>query len=278
MRLLSNLHIHTTFSDGKSSMEEYIKTAVLKGYRSLGFSDHTRVDPELYKTYETFNETLYKEDYTLYYNKFCALKEKYKDSIDLYIGLENDYLPYEERPWLDYTIGSVHNFFPPGEDTLYCVDGSQEELAEFMGFYGSEQEFVKAYYDRYAYIMETYKPDIGAHFDLIVKFNRGDKNFSTSSGSYVNTAGEALQRIKNTGVIIEVNTGAMSRGRTDCPYPKANLLGIIRELEIPVTISADAHNTGEFEGYFDEALSLIKNTGFKSIKQLYKGSFIDMEI
>lgn len=43
----SNLHNHSTYSDGKSTMEENIQAAIRKNMHSLGFSDHsfTACDP-----------------------------------------------------------------------------------------------------------------------------------------------------------------------------------------------------------------------------------------
>ena len=41
MSLLQNLHIHTTYADGKDLPEEIVLKAIEKGFDSIGFSEHT---------------------------------------------------------------------------------------------------------------------------------------------------------------------------------------------------------------------------------------------
>jgi len=38
---LQNLHTHTTFCDGLDTPEELVKTALEKGFDSIGFSEHS---------------------------------------------------------------------------------------------------------------------------------------------------------------------------------------------------------------------------------------------
>ena len=44
MRFKSNLHTHTTYGDGKATVEEMVAVAALKGYESIGFCEHAYVD------------------------------------------------------------------------------------------------------------------------------------------------------------------------------------------------------------------------------------------
>lgn len=41
MKYISNLHTHTTYCDGKNSIEENILYAIEKNFISLGFSGHS---------------------------------------------------------------------------------------------------------------------------------------------------------------------------------------------------------------------------------------------
>ena len=84
MKYLQNLHTHSTFCDGKYSLEEMVKGAIEKGFHSLGFSGHgyTSWWSEYCMTEEGTKQ--YKEE-------IKRLKEVYKDQIDLYCGLEMDF-------------------------------------------------------------------------------------------------------------------------------------------------------------------------------------------
>ena len=44
MPLLSNIHTHTTFSDGRNSAEDMVQRALSLGFHTLGFSEHGCAD------------------------------------------------------------------------------------------------------------------------------------------------------------------------------------------------------------------------------------------
>ena len=44
MKTLQNLHVHTTYADGKDRPEEIVLTAIEKGFSSIGFSEHTYME------------------------------------------------------------------------------------------------------------------------------------------------------------------------------------------------------------------------------------------
>ena len=70
-----------------------------------------------------------------YLQEIKRLKQKYSDQLEIYAGLEIDYLdetynasiPYFQELPLDYRIGSIH-FLPVSErlveENMVCIDGS----------------------------------------------------------------------------------------------------------------------------------------------------------
>ena len=106
---LTNYHSHTSFCDGKADAEDFIKQAIKEGFYSYGISGHA---PLPYHTHWSMDM----EDTQKYIDTISSLKEKYKDSIEIYLGMEIDYLTDEHNPAsdffrnlsLDYRIGSVH--------------------------------------------------------------------------------------------------------------------------------------------------------------------------
>jgi histidinol-phosphatase (PHP family) len=71
-----------------------------------------------------------------------------------------------------------------------------------------------------------------------------------------------LELIKKSGTIVEVNTRGIYKGRSEELFPGTKILQKIRQLGIPVTISADAHRPEELSLYFNEAFTILKNIGF----------------
>jgi len=77
------LHTHSIFSDGKSTVEEHILSAIKKGFASIGFTDHSY----------TFFDTSYcmkPEQYPDYRKTVLEMQKKYADQIDVFLGLELD--------------------------------------------------------------------------------------------------------------------------------------------------------------------------------------------
>ena len=69
-----DLHVHSTFSDGKSTVEEIVLSAIEKGMSTIGISDHS---------YTPFDESycINKEKISEYISTVNELKEKYKNYI-----------------------------------------------------------------------------------------------------------------------------------------------------------------------------------------------------
>ena len=138
---LSNYHSHCTFCDGRSTPEDFIKFAVAHGFRAYGFSSHSPLP------FETF-WNMSKDDMPEYLTEIERLKKKYSDRLEIYVGLEIDFLdesynasiPYFRNLPLDYRIGSIHFLpiaQPLAEENMVCIDGPFREY----------QKSVDAYYD-----------------------------------------------------------------------------------------------------------------------------------
>ena len=63
--------------------------------------------------------------------------------------------------------------------------------------------------------------------------------FDSSDPRYLNPAREAIRCAVERGRIVEINTGAMSRGYRSAPYPDAVLLRDLHDLGGRITISSD---------------------------------------
>ncbi len=88
----ANYHTHTfRCRHATGTEEEYIKIAIAKGLTTLGFSDHT-----VYALPEDMpypHGRMTPEETKDYFDVLLALKEKYRDYIDIKIGFETEYFP-----------------------------------------------------------------------------------------------------------------------------------------------------------------------------------------
>ena len=94
-----------------------------------------------------------------------------------------------------------------------------------------------------------------AHFDLITKYNEGNALFNTSHPRYIAAADGALDRLIDTPVLLEVNTGAIARGYRSEPYPENRIRQRWLDAGKELVLSSDCHDKRyllyEFEKWKD---------------------------
>ena len=81
---LSNYHSHCLFCDGRSTPENFIRFAIAHKFRAYGFSSHSPLP------FET-NWNMSKDDMPEYLAEIERLKHKYKEQLEIYVGLEIDF-------------------------------------------------------------------------------------------------------------------------------------------------------------------------------------------
>lgn len=273
----SNYHTHCFFCDGEGEPEEYVREAINQGFCAIGFSSHS---PLPFSPW-----TMKEERVEEYINTINALKAKYKGVIEIYAGLEIDYIRgiYGPRSGrfnklnLDYNIGSIHTIKCENTGEYLNVDGSAEEFEKMLDliFEGSMERFVQGYYGLVREMIEIHSPDIIGHLDLIKKNNRGGRYFNEDEIWYRDEVLKTLNTIAGSSCILEVNTGGMSRKYTDTFYPSPWILEECSRLCIPVMINADAHSPKNIGAYFNEAASALKDAGYTKQRILYNGKWTD---
>ena len=202
-----NLHMHTTYCDGKDTAEAMTLAAIEEGLAVAGFSGHSFTPHD--QSY-----CMSREGTQRYIEEIGALKEKYSGSIRLRLGIELDrYADTDLSPY-DYRIGSVHYIFSEegrrrrdeilarhaGETDRAASDAELEALIKYedwspvddyaedlcrfaLGGDGSCDDpllrrekmldIAELYFDTVGGIVEATDCDIIGHFDLITKFTEG---------------------------------------------------------------------------------------------------------
>ena len=275
-----NLHTHSTYSDGKSPMEETVAEAISQGMHTLGFSDHSSVPFES-------RVSIPMDKNEEYVNHLKELKIKYKDHIDILSSMEMEFIPgivvdfqKTKRDFsLDYLIGSVH-LVGKSPDTLWFIDGKSiepydEGLKKYFG--GDIKKGVRAYFDQENEMIETEKFDIIGHFDK-VKMNARGRYFQEDEKWYRDMVLETLDLIKQHDLIVEINTRGLYKQRYNGFYPSEWLLPRMKEMNIPVVISSDAHQYWELTYFFQEAEEALKAVGYKETMCFKKGCWEAEEI
>ena len=266
-----NLHAHTTYCDGALSAEKMVKAAILQGGGSIGFSEHS---------YVVFDEeySMMPDDTPAYIKEVNDLKQKYKGTIDIYLGLEMDYFTDKAPEGLEYIIGATHHVEKEGQ--FITIDGWAEHLANMNEKHwgGDYYAMAESYYETISTLAVKTNADIIGHYDLIVKNNVNGSMLDETHPRYINAAIKAMEQILETCKIFEVNTGAMFRRGTSKPYPSEFLLKELQKRGGEVIISGDSHAAESIYFKFHEMIEFVKSCGFKSIKKLTETGFIDQKI
>jgi histidinol-phosphatase (PHP family) len=205
-----------------------------------------------------------REGTELYKAEVLRLREKYRDKIRVFLGIECDYLSDEPLGDYDYVIGSVHTVFKNG--TRAEVDGGTPEsrLANVNKLWGADQyAFVEDYFAAISDIYEKTHCDIIGHFDIVCKFNQKDKVFDENHPRYVAAAVGALDKLLKTPAVFEFNTGGVYRGYRDDFYPSELLLGRIADAGRPMIITSDTHNVDSVLFGYERAVKILDSFGIK---------------
>lgn len=257
MVLRSNIHTHSSMSDGANTLEEMVLAALERNFVSLGFSDHCWAPYDSDCCLSLEGEALYREE--------CRrLQKKYEGRIELAMGYEYCALaPDADKGIYDYVIESVHRVYRDGE--YLSIDGSAAIFDEQVEKYynGDVYAFVGHYFETVCRSIVRGTGEILGHIDLITKFNENDQRFSTSDKRFMEPALEALRLAVEKDMIVEVNTGAMSRGYRSAPYPGPALLKVLKDMNGRITISSDCHRAEWIDFAFDKAAALARDAGFK---------------
>ena len=264
----SDLHTHTVFSDGIHTMENMVRSAVERGFVSVGISDHSYTPFDL-------RYCIRQERLPEYHAQLHRLKERYASRIEVYAGLEYDgWSELADRHLYDYLIGDCH-YIKVG-DSYFSVDHAPQEqrqtIVEWFG--GNPLAYCRAYFDTYVERTCLHRPDVLGHFDLAAKFGFMDED----DPAYRRMAADALLACLEVTPIVELNTGAMARGLRKMPYPHLFLLREIRQHGGRITLSSDAHCRENIGFGFADASALLCQAGFRSVAVLHRGVFEDVGI
>src|SRR5208337_766440 len=280
-RGIGNYHTHTHHCDGHGEPREYAESALRKGMPRLGFSGH--------------NVVPFPTDWTMpaarlgsYLRDVREVRDRYGGKLEIFLGMEVDFIPGMTSPIhpgldsldLDFVIGSVHFIGPSDGDHAWTVDGPLEEMDDAVrdGFGGDPRRLVERYYRLVAAMAETAAPEIFGHFDIVKKNNRDGRFFREEGAWYRAAVKRALDAVRKSGKILEINTGGVVRDTSGAFYPSPWILQEALEMGIPVIVSADAHRPEHLDGNFREAVQLLHGVGYRAQRQLTGSGWVDMPL
>ena len=157
------------------------------------------------------------------------------------------------------------------------MDDTAERLLQGVdSLYGGDiYSFCEDYYRLVAEISGRTRCQIIGHFDLVSKFNENGTLFDENHPRYQRAALNALNALLSQGALLEINTGAMSRGYRTTPYPAPFILREMGRQNARAIITTDAHSADTLLYGADAAAELAKRFHVKLVGyEQYKNSEI----
>ena len=264
------LHTHTIGFDGRNTAQEMVEMAVSRGFKTIGFSNHFIVHPEIRKSkmYEFAVKGGYRDIYSdniestielfnAHYTQVRALREKYPN-INILCGMEMDYFLYmgwaenmryairQLRP--DYVIGAMH-FIDLGNEILNVHD------IKNAGGHKTGQ-LLREYYQNLMRLAEFDWRKVGFKFNWIAHYDLPQK----VGLSCPDMEKAAIMALRMNSMPIELNTSLIKKTRY-----QLNPMAMAEIQDMPVIISDDAHSIERIGADFDAVYEIAKNAGAQNI-------------
>jgi histidinol-phosphatase (PHP family) len=182
---------------------------------------------------------------------------------------------------LDYRIGSIHFMpwqLPLKEENMVCIDGSYEEFAASVErhYQGSIQALTEDYFERSMRMVEAGGIDVVGHIDKVSMNGSLHPDFDIRADWYQKTFEACLDLVAQKGLIVEINTkNFRTKHQT---YPNLDTLKLVHKHAIPVMVNSDCHLPDLVNDGRSEVLSILRETGFRTTRELVAGVWQDVTI
>ena len=229
-----------------------IESAIRKGLSVICFTDHYDKD-----NFDWGDEAIF--DVESYVKVMPALREKYKDQIDVRMGAEIGFLPYLGRYYekftgtypFDFVIGSAHSVLNEDVATrnLYRDRTDREGYRIYFEELLEDVQKIKSY-------------DVLGHIDYMVRYShQGVESYRPAE--YMEIIDEILKTVIRDGRGIELNMSGIKYG-LGYAHPHPEILKRYRELggEI-LTVGADGHIPEHIAYDFHLADEILTDAGFR---------------
>lgn len=254
MPILCDYHMHTPrCKHAAGPLEAYVDRALTLGLRELGFACHNPLPDG-----RGANVRMAEAELPAYVADVLALRARFRDQIEIRLGLEMDYVvgleEYLQRqatayPW-DYVIGSIHYLEP----TCRRSSWPRHDVGDIHALYAQ-------YFALLQQMVRTGFYDIVAHFDV-------PKRTGHAPGAPERAAIRAtLQTIATAGVALEINTSGYRHVEPPRPepYPSFPIVTQALALGIPFTVNSDAHAPDQVGTMFPEIERFLRAQGCRQL-------------
>jgi histidinol-phosphatase (PHP family) len=251
---LANYHTHNRWCDGQGEIADVIEAAIAAGLAQVGITSHAPIPAIATYAVPPTTYAMPLANLLAYRQEVLRQRDRYRDRIDVLLGLELDALPdwrdHNQTAILahgfDFTVGSVHYIRRP-DGRLWPLDQSDAIFAQLLAeeYRGDIRPLSEDYYRAVAALADYPGVEIIGHLDRAL-------------------IDDTLQTLAKTDRIIELSTGGWRLGLAD-PWPSTWIVRRCRELGLRMTLNSDSHHPSQIAYDYARARALLHHTGHHEI-------------
>ena len=221
--MIANYHTHTPrCRHAKGGEEEYIQSAIDRGLKILGFSDHS---PYAFPDWFDSDFRMRMDQLEDYAGAVLGLKDVYRDRLEIHLGVELEYYPV-------YLTETLHRLQDRGVE--YAILGQHfvgNEIDDhYNGYVTGSEQLLERYVNQVSEAMETGLFTYLAHPDLF--------HFSGDSKLYQRQMRGICKTANSCGMPLELNLLGLYGRRH---YPNPWFWEVAAEENCKVILGYDAH-------------------------------------
>jgi histidinol-phosphatase (PHP family) len=244
------------------SLEEIVKTYVAKGFSWMGITEHMPPIEDRYvypdERSAGLDAAALRERFDRYFKVCKALQAQYRDRIEILAGFETEWyaggaeyvkdLIQQYVP--DYIVGSLHHVADLELDTTL-----EDYSAAATALGGVEALYIR-YFDEQYELIETLKPAVVGHFDLV-------RIFDSEYASRIDVpevrkrVTRNLELIRDLDLILDFNLAGYDKPGGE-PYPSDAILKEAIDLGIALVPGDDSHGIATVGRHWEKGIAALK--------------------
>ncbi len=265
-------HVHTPYCPHGSMdrLQSYVEEAVRNGFQRLTFTEHAPLPEGFQDPVPEQDSAMKKTDLPYYIGEVQKLKQFYRKNIEIFIGLEIDFIEgYESQttdllrevgPALDDAVLSVH-FLRSGSGYT-CLDYDAHAFRHLKEYSGSLENLYSDYYRTVRKSITSdlgpYKPKRIGHITLVRKFQKlFPRTFDDA---------EMIRSVLDTaaaeGYSLDVNTAGLRKRYCGDIYPPLPFIKEAAARSIPLVFGSDAHQARDVGAHYKQVAPLVEQHFF----------------
>ncbi|MDR0821086.1 MAG: histidinol-phosphatase HisJ family protein [Oscillospiraceae bacterium] len=255
-------HLHTIFSaDGRATIDEYAEKCPSLGLSALCFTEHA--DMTAYSDPKSNSHDLFERGYA----KFDGFREKYKDTVVLYRGVElgepchlpdvtNEFLRTHE---FDFILCSLHEL--KGERDFYHTNYRGTDPVPHLD----------RYFDELIQVTEWNGFDSLAHITYPLRYILGREGIPLDLTRWSNSIDDVFRILIKNDKSLEVNASGLRMSYYNRTDPHLEMISRYFELGgRRVTLGSDAHEAWMLGTGLKDTAKKLRDIGFAEVTYYVK--------